>query len=283
MSKSTVEVINRYKSKLAKTWIRQESFGNKGKTLTSTYQEELEPDGRKRGRAISELCANGYLNMVDGKVQVTIKAFNEVKGSKPDFTKIFDNNPREAPSGFQFEDLHIEAQKYIFDNKGDYQFFYESVYSDKSQIPAEFGVVPSPMPMRHNLMVKDQAFDAARKKYVDNQEFTKLRKTNLSWGLVTLGLLAEADAEVIKNGVGGGLTMYKGFSTDPNGWSAELDAELERTQKRIEDQTRRQAVLSGVKAKMAEYGGWDKFLSEYDQAILAELKKDKTQVEQPAS
>ncbi len=273
MSKSSAEVVNRYKSKLAKTWIRQESLGNKGKTLTSSYQEELEPDGRKRGRAISELCANGYLNMVDGRVQVTAKAFNEVKGSKPDFTKTFENRPREAPSGFQFEDLHIEAQKYIFDNKGDYQFFYESTYSDRTQIPTEFGSTPNYEKVRsHRLMVKDAAFDLARQKYVDDAEFTRARKSNLTWGLVTLGLLAESDIEVVK--VKDSPLSSGGFKTDPASWGTDLDSELERVQKRIEESTQRQKILLGVKSKVAEYGGWDKFLTEYDALLATELKKN---------
>lgn len=265
-----------YKFKLAKTWFKLESLCNKTKTISLSYQKDLEPDGRKRNKAIAALCAAGYLNMVDSMLQITAKVCNEIIGTKPDLTKIFKPFLRDAPSGLSFEDLPLEEQKYIVDNKNDYKFFFESKYLDKTQIPTEFGMTPKDFTKVSNcrLMVNDTAFEQARESFINDKTFKKMRETNLCWGLVKLGLVAEQDIDCIK-------VKYQtdfnhvGFKPDPSGWSIDLDRELERLHNAIQDNIKKQNVLIMVRDNINNYGGWDKFLSSYDELIVEEISKNK--------
>src|SRR5690349_2964533 len=129
-SKDTLDNFPKYKKYLANFWINLEVIGRK--FVPYDFEESLESDGRRRNKAIAILSKEGYLNLVDGRIQITSKAFNEIKEAKPDFAKgiegISDISGDKIRNGFAWNILPLEIKKYIFTHQSEFYFFYDPDY-----------------------------------------------------------------------------------------------------------------------------------------------------------
>ncbi len=121
--KDSLDNLPKYRKLLANYWINSEVVGH---SIKSISEDNLESDGRKRNKVISILARDGYLNMVDGRVQVTAKAFNEVVEDKPNFAqnlKDASDDVERLPSGFAWHTLPLEVRKYISTHRNEFHLF----------------------------------------------------------------------------------------------------------------------------------------------------------------
>lgn len=271
------ESIAQYKKQLIKTWIRLEAYGAQSKILPQNFPEQLESDGRKRNKAINNLCNEGYLNLVDGRLHVTDKAFKQYKSVKPDFSNgLASLDERSYPVGFKFLDLQFENIKYIIEHKSEYKFFYMSDRNNNERYITEFGVAPiGDKTYNLILMVKDVEYDAIREQALAEREFQSARKQNLYWGLEELGLLTKEEIDLIKNKTITTNSIFSpsAFKSEPASWQTDLVDEIERVRKRIDDSQKRLELIVQLQHNMNKYGGWDKFLAGYDSLIKKALLK----------
>lgn len=261
-----------HKRQLASYWIRWEVLGIKTRNLPSSLLDELERDGRKRNKVINNLTSEGYLNLIDGKVELTKKAYNEVKAERPDLAAMVERS-WDPPSGATWSLLPLETQKYILEHQDEYTVFSESEYSDKTQTPLKFGETFPQKAKYHRIMVKDAAFSEAREKAVFAKELESSRRRNVRWGLEQLGIATEEESSCLKS------KDSSPFSTNvlkdnPEDWSKDFDSEIQRAQKKMEDLQKHLEDLKKLQTKMTEYGGWDKFLEDYTRVLTEELKKE---------
>jgi hypothetical protein len=231
-SKDTLDNFPKYKTQLANLWINWEVVGRKTKSVSMDFEESLEPDGRRRNKAIAILSKEGYLNLVDGRIQITSKAFNEIKEAKPDFAKslegISDISGNKLPNGFAWNILPLEVKKYIFTHQSEFYFFYDPDYYVRNGTPftVKFGD-PAPAEARYyQLMVGNKELTEAREKFLAEKEFQTLNKIN-------------------------------------------------SLQESIDHQVRLLGSLITIKDKISNYGGWEKFLIDYDQCIRDVSQTDK--------
>ena len=265
----------RYKKHLASHWISLEVVGRTVKSVPYDFEESLEPDGRRRNKVIATLAKEGYLNMVDGQIQVTSKAFNEITESKPNFSaslKEFDID--KIPNGFSWNLLPLEVKKYIFTHQDEFSFFYEPDYYTKGKAPftTKFGTVPPEGARYYQLMVRDNDFAKVKENLLKEKEIQKYRKTNFVWGLVKLGLFDKQEAEENKLKEATSLFGTAGYATDPEGWPEELAGKISRFEQVIAEQTKMLHSMNAIKDKISEYGGWEKFLIDYDRLIRDTLQ-----------
>lgn len=272
--------LSTYKYRLTKYWIRLEQYG-KDKFLNSSFEEDLESDGRRRNKVINTLVKSGYLNVVDGRVQITSKSYNECQEKKPNFIEKLQeslNINLKDLNGFRWNDLAQTEQKYIINHLSEYEFYYEvskGLGKDREEVPTTFGTpVPESIAYYADFMVRDVDFIQNKMKLKTKFHFERARKENLMWGLIKLGVITEDQKEILEKSSEAQLTAH-GFKNDPNRWSKDLEDQISKIGETIERQTKVLKALNQLDKKMYEYGGWDKFLSDYDNLLMAEMKSPK--------
>lgn len=278
MKDSTFD-LSTYKYRLVKYWIKLEQYG-KDKFLNSSFEEDLEPDGRRRNKVINTLIKSGYLNVVDGRTQITSKAYNECQEKKPNFIErlqeSLSNNLMDI-SGFRWNDLAQTEQKYIINHLSEYEFYYyyevsKGLCKGREEVSTTFGApVAESIAYYADLMVRDVDFLQNKKNLQSKLLFEKARKENLMWGLIKLGIFTEEQKEILEKSSEAQLTAH-GFKNDPNSWNKDLENQIDKIGQSINRQTKVLEVLNRLDEKMYEYGGWDKFLSDYDNLLIAEVK-----------
>lgn len=280
-SKDTLDNFPKYKTQLANLWINWEVVGRKTKSVSMDFEESLEPDGRRRNKAIAILSKEGYLNLVDGRIQITSKAFNEIKEAKPDFAKslegISDISGNKLPNGFAWNILPLEVKKYIFTHQSEFYFFYDPDYYVRNGTPftVKFGD-PAPAEARYyQLMVGNKELTEAREKFLAEKEFQKLRKLNFFLGLEKLGLVSNEHADYEALEKASKIFGISGISDDPGKWDQYTLNKINSLQESIDHQVRLLGSLITIKDKISNYGGWEKFLIDYDQCIRDVSQTDK--------
>lgn len=280
-SKDTLDNFPKYKTQLANFWINWEVVGRKNKSVSMDFDESLEPDGRRRNKAIAILSKEGYLNLVDGRIQITLKAFNEIKEAKPDFLKslemISDISDSKLPNGFAWNILPLEVKKYIFTHQSEFYFFYEPDYYVKNTAPftVKFGDTPPAEAQYCQLMVRNDELTEAKEKVLAEREFQKLRKFKLFLGLEKLGLInsEHPDYEALEKAAK--IFGISGISDDPNRWDQYTSDRIGSLREHIDQQTKLLSSLIIINDKISNYGGWEKFLTDYDQCIRDVLQAGK--------
>ena len=128
---------------------------------------------------------------------------------------------------------------------------------------------------RYTLLVTDAAYTQARETFIFNKRVAYVRARNLAWGLGKLELTADVDADVFGTSDGTGFfgRSDPAFGHDPSKWSAEADATVKACRAQIAEATRKANVIVAMQGRMQEFGGWDKFLAEYERLCVEAVKK----------
>lgn len=232
-------------------------------------------DGRTLPRLLRVAIHDGYL---DAKHRSTPKAMASVEARKPDFVAaLFADRPY-APTTFDeirrttgliWNDMPIEAQKWVAEHHGDYQFFQWVVHRDPERQPVVFGAAKGWFDYQLPVRVCDEAFRAERRRRLEEARVAEARPKSFLGTLRKLGFVKPEDEEVVKGVFTHG---SPGFGFDevtmvPKGWQAGLDEAIRWAQADRADAIRRERVFTEIKTMIEggttyaeDGGGWDNFL-----------------------
>ena len=115
--------------------------------------------------------------------------------------------------------------------------------------------------------VSDYLFDSAL-----NENYA----VNLQWGLASLGILTEDEASFVTCG-DPGLSMGRrglAFSKEPEKWEDTLSTIQGNLLSQLENLRKKMEVAHKMDVGIRNYGGWDKFLYDYREALAGALRED---------
>ncbi len=138
----------------------------------------------------------------------------------------------------------------------------------------KFGDV-APEQVRHcQLMVTDSSFIEAKDKLLSEKEFHKLRRHSFLFGLEKLELISREHASFSNLEAA---TKIFGTTTDalddPNKWDHYISNKINDLQSSIDEQVKLLNSLTTINDKISNYGGWEKFIADYDCCIRDTLQK----------
>jgi len=263
-----------------------------------TSPSSIEPDGRKVNAAVRALFAEGYITSSaehPGEYVITSLAYDQVVAEKPTLPVDTQAYGFGEKSGVYFTDginsyggrdatgLSMAGQKYIIENPGEYTCLAWDTYAKK--VVGEPFAPSDQERMRETvigarstsraLLVTDAAYTQAVETFKFNKRVEYVRARNLAWGLGKLDLTADVDADVFATSDGTGFfgRSDQAFGHDPSKWSAEADATVKACRAQIAEATRKANVIVAMQRRMQEFGGWDKFLAEYERLCAEAVTK----------
>ena len=221
----------------------------------------LVDDGRKRAGILKNLRRAGYI-LENGKIDDSI--MNAVAEARPDLVT---HHKRSGTPNVYFWSLALAEQKFVCNHPDLYGFRGPE---DRIQF---FGDV--------DVYALDSLtlIDAPLRKHLEHsRKFAELSAGRLAWGLEMLGVLPRDVAARIP--VGG--TDPLCFTTHPEQWKEESIALQDKLKARIRGDNELLSALLLLTSAMQTYGGWEKFLQDYQVKINEELGNDKSELHQSA-
>jgi len=278
------------KEEFARRYFLFKLTGAEGVLRTSA--SSIEPDGRKVNAAVRALFAEGYVTSSKeepGEYVITSLAYDQLLAEKPTFPVNTQAYNFEEKPGVNFTDsldakgLSMAGKKYIVENPGEYTCLVWDAYvkqvigepfkpSDQARMHE---TIFGDRSTRYTLLVTDAAYTQARETFIFNKRVAYVRARNLAWGLGKLELTADVDADVFGTSDGTGFfgRSDPAFGHDPSKWSAEADAMVKACRAQIAEATRKANVIVAMQGRMQEFGGWDKFLAEYERLCAEAVTK----------
>jgi hypothetical protein len=250
-----------------------------------------EKDGRKRGAVLRMLIGEGWVtkNAAGETFDITSLAYDQLVAVKPTFAV---NKSNDRAPGVLFlarwgegnSDLSVANIKYIFEHAKDYTLF--AFHTFKREVigevfsPADADRIRDTLYSEPSsslvLLISDEEHTAAHDKLLFDQQLARVMANNLANGLLEYKLIDGADKDAFSsrnkdNFFLGAETNV--FGQDPAKWQQEAEEILAACREKIAANTRKANAIVAMQARLAEFGGWDKFLTEYEALCMAAVKK----------
>jgi hypothetical protein len=257
-----------------------------------TSASTIEPDKRKTAKAVRAMLAEGYVENSTKHADeyiITRLAYNQIIAEKPTLpanTKAYDFGER---PGVEFSDsldagLSMPGKKYIIEHADEYTCFtwdtfrkevIGEAFSPRDQMLVRETIFGERSTSRA-LLVTDAAYTQAVETFKFEKKLSYVRERNLAWGLGKLKLVADVDADVFATSDGKEFfgRHDPAFGHDPSKWGAEADVILKACRGQIAEATRKASAVIAMQGRMQEFGGWDKFLAEYERLCVEAVTKE---------
>lgn len=258
----------------------------------SISMASIEQDGRKQKKVKRALVDAGYLNIVDGVVEVTSKAFDELKAEEPDMFKIWQSNNRQRSECIAMvakDCLSNEQLAYVLAHKDDFKFYVfthdDVVYGHKGdrvgpctfeQIGAQYKAMnqKSKFMNRPVVMITTDTLEKQVNDLVSQTNLNNLVSSNLHWGLVNQGILEEnEDGNIrIHSGNSDSVLMNPIYSAsnlgnDPTKWDERLNQAIASCESNILKLQTTLHLLDKTRKGINAIGGMDQFIQNMRNAI----------------
>ena len=269
----TVTVFN----KLAHAYLRRTMAGSKPTTTAS----DLVDDQRKKRAVVRDLMKTGYLEESAGDFYtITPKAYDELPADRPNLAQQYEKKacPDEV-IGVPFLDLSLWEQKYVWKEQAHYQFhIWDSSRRISSNVaPSDSATIIKGIYEARGqqvLTVSDSEARKARDTKLFQKRLLELKKRNFAWGLNKAGILTEEEARHITVSDASPFGDRMHFSMEPENWRNELPVLADNLRSRIRGDSMLLDTLGRLENRLRAYGGWDKFLADYETGLIAEIRKD---------
>lgn len=272
-------------------------------TDTRVRMNEIERDGRKLKKTIKKLVESSYIEKKEDIYCVTDHVYNMVKQTKPIMLEVLNRKkwvkriPLIPVQIFSYDstEFNINELKYIYEHNHDYKWYvidhraYEHTHRNSEfekegpfDLKTAQKVYASKRSSNFNksycLAVSSEEFESSLQDDEFNKRIDELWKQNLGWGLYTLGILSEKEAELVKCDDGFSLTLqsissYITVGKNPENWGNSIEKLHQDSIQVIESMQKRITLLYKISLGVQKYGGWDKFLKDYKNILIAETKK----------
>jgi hypothetical protein len=262
---------------------------------------DLEPDGRKRGRAVREAIEAGLIEPAhlppnDSGYRLTPGLYESIPAAPFDPIAYWDSQDDPARGdplhpfiriGRFDPRLPLSAIKGLLDDPAVRWHLIDerASYYHREPGPAErigpltAAEVPDRLarigrPDRWEAVATTAALEAHVARVKLRRDVDRAEREHLPWGLVTLGLLAEEDADRLPAGLTPVRSSLGGGRDDgPIEWAGRLRKGVESARAEINRLEAALSVLDRLGRAVAEYGGWDKFRADYRARLEEELTK----------
>lgn len=245
-------------------------------------------DGRKKAGLMRLMVERGYLAMNLDKPEATTKAVDEQTPRKPDLVaRVLERTGMTRLEdlrrliGQRWTDLDLDEKAWVAAHQADYTFFTFHEHRAPRRRPVECGTTPTKETWRDVFMV-DAEFSAERDRRIFESRVSAAKLRSFAWSLQKLGLLDEADVDIVKTIFMSdrGFTLGIDETAPPEQWPERFDKAIEKAQedvaeaqKRVEVYTALRARIQGGSTYAEDGGGWDGFLKANDRLVRKYLEE----------
>lgn len=272
-----------------------------GDRAPQAHPKYFEADGRKVGKIAKVLAAEGYIEGEPdeyGGYALTAKSYNEVTANKPDLipyafasvdqykgssTYRVHHNDIEKCIGALWDALPIGEKKWIVEHPTDYiavswNAGWGPVDAKRHQIGVSESFKTRTFGMNEHIYITDEAVEAERARRLYQNRYDYIRKNNLGWGLQKQRIVTDDESlKVFSQRDDGGVSLFADaafmFGTNPEDWAQDIIRVKQALHNRIAADRKRLDVLEATDQRIAQKGGWTKFLEQYDQDVKAVVDK----------
>lgn len=273
--------------------------------------KDVEPDGRKQKKAIAALQEAGYIEAKEsdggyGDLVITPKVFDDLPLPVVDMPSLWTEQGKKEERHKKFSFLLIapvfdhlrvppEALKAILHHHDMFEWFvvnnnpvnYHTTFNEAEHLCGPFTLPEAQAKWKE--LTKDERLDdkwqivvsskvlrdyIANLRFEENYEYAY--KRNLSWGLVSLGIITENESKLVQSGDDiDGISLVVGSAKrrmgNPDEWGDRVRDGITSVIDKIGDLSRVLAVYRKIELGVADYGGWEKFRTDYGTKLRAAL------------